>query len=171
MYLPSFSRGKPDAAVYSDVAAARGTTCSLAPRRSAPRRGRLFYSERIVSRTVRLVAQARRFVASEEGLGQVGQERTLVIPVGVWNRAIGLAESQGFRSRGRHFHPAEAATFAAAVKQALDIKPVVVASRRLSAITPAEQLREFFDDPSNRKMLLRIVALAEMGGGLDVTDG
>jgi hypothetical protein len=116
------------------------------------------------------VAQARRFVSTEDELDQGNQERTLVVQVGVWNRAIGLAETQGFRLRGRHMHPSVAAAFAVAVKQALEQKPVP-AGRRLSAITPAEQLTEFFDDPLNRKMLLRIVALAELGGGLDVVDG
>lgn len=84
---------------------------------------------------------------------------------------LGLAETKGFRTRrGRHLVPAQATAFADCVREALADPPASPPGRGGLGRTPAAQLKDYFEDPANRNVLQRIVALAESGGGLDVTE-
>jgi hypothetical protein len=121
----------------------------------------------------RLSVPPTRFVCSEDQLDAAAEpERVLVLPTMTFQKAVGLAQAKGFRAPRLQFRPSEMQGFARALKDALaeDVESLsrLRGSRRL---TPLGQLREFFAQPAQARLLAKLLAFVEAGGTMNVTEG
>lgn len=117
-------------------------------------------------KTVTLTTRTPRFVTSEADLDTAVEERTLALPANVYRSALALAQTHGWRARGRALTAGQAAGLAAALKSAMaEPDP---AGRR-AHLTSVGQLRAFFAAPDRLKQLRRLQAFLEAGVGVDVT--
>jgi hypothetical protein len=121
---------------------------------------------------VRLSLTSTRAVCSEADLDRPPQVRSLVLTAVTFLKAVALAETAKTRFRApRHqFLPSQTLAFARALREAM-AEPVAVGGRRTSSrFTPLGQLREFFEQPEQKRALSRLISFVEGGGTLDVPD-
>ncbi len=121
---------------------------------------------------VRLTLSTTRFVSSEADMDQEEPGKTLVLPAVTFRKAVALAETAaGFRAPRQSYMPAHTAEFARALKQALSRKADVAPRLRGSSGFSAEsQLRDFFAQPAQARLLKRLLEFVVDGGSLDVSD-
>lgn len=129
------------------------------------------YETSMQTRMVRLTVTPPHFVACEADADRAPASRSLVIPGGVFQKAVAWAETRGFRAPRRHFLASQTATFARCLREAIAAPEPAAAGVRWSArMTPTSQVRDFFAIPGNMKFLNRLLVLVDAGGAIDVTD-
>ncbi|AMV29391.1 hypothetical protein VT84_33665 [Gemmata sp. SH-PL17] len=118
---------------------------------------------------------ALRFVSQESDLDEPPLERTLTVTRDVFDNAVALAKTQGWKEPGRkmrcrYLSVGHVGPFVDHVRQAL-AAPVVVAGRASPArFSTAPDLRSFFARPANAQALNRVLDLLANKGSLVVED-
>ncbi|QDU20572.1 hypothetical protein [Urbifossiella limnaea] len=120
---------------------------------------------------VRLTLNTTRFVSSEAEFDEDKPGKMLVLPAVSFRKAVALAETTGFRAPRGSFMPSHTVEFARALKEAMSRKAKIVAGPRGSSGISAEgQLRDFFAQPAQARLLKRLLEFVVDGGSLDVSD-
>ncbi|MFO0798311.1 MAG: hypothetical protein U0804_12610 [Gemmataceae bacterium] len=120
---------------------------------------------------VRLTLTTMRFVTTTDEFDEGAPGKTLLLPAVTFAKAVGLAETAGFRPPRSSYLPAHTTAFARALTEAVSRKVDTTPRRRASSRFSAEgQLRDFFAAPAQAKHLMRLMRFLEGGGSLDVTD-
>ncbi len=121
------------------------------------------------NKQVHLSVNPTRFVSSEADLEREHAARTLVLPAVTFQKALALAETRkGFCAPRHQFLPRQTSDFAVALEQALSAKVEVGGARPSSRFTPFNQLREFFEQPAQKRAMAKLRAFVGDGGTMDV---
>src|SRR5262245_49154703 len=103
-----------------------------------------------------LTARATHFIGNDADLDNAPEERVLRVPGVIWRKAVGLAETRGFRAQRTFLTPVQAVALANSLSDALAEPRLVTAGPRASSsMTPRNQLLDFFEVPNHRRELLR----------------
>jgi hypothetical protein len=119
---------------------------------------------------VRLSITTTRFVSPTDDPDHEPEAHSVLISAVTFRKALGLAETRTwFKSPRQHFLAAQTTDFGRALKEALAEKVEPGGVRASSRFTTLGQLREFFEQPAQKRALARLMAFVEVGCNLDVS--